>query len=102
MPTSGILRVRTRSEDLEVSFSLEKYSGRSCGARSLTVAKRHQPVDIDYVIFSKYYEDVRAEMLKANYSAISKNVDMAKQAEQMGFTAQECAAVIIRNRHKKR
>ena len=49
------------------------------------MAKR-QPVDLDYIAFSKYYEDVRAEMLKANYSAIAKDVGMAKQAEQMGLT----------------
>jgi hypothetical protein len=30
------------------------------------VAKRHQPVDTDYILSSKYYEDVRAEMLKAS------------------------------------
>jgi len=41
--------------------------GRCSGARSLRVAKRHQPVDIDYVLSSKYYEDVRAEMLKSSY-----------------------------------
>jgi hypothetical protein len=62
------------------------------------VAKRHQPADVDYLLSSKYYEGVRAEMLKANYLATSKDVDMAKQAEQMGLTAQECATVIIRNR----
>ena len=65
------------------------------------MAKR-QPVDTDYLLSSKYYEDVRAEMLKASYLAISKDADMSKQAEQMGLTAQECATVIIRNRHKKR
>ena len=57
------------------------------------MAKRHQPVDVDYVIFSKYYEDVQAEMMKTSYHAVSKNVDMAKQAEQMGLTAQECATL---------
>jgi hypothetical protein len=41
-------------------------------------------------------------MLKANYSAITKDVDMAKQAEQMELTAQECATVIIRNRNKRK
>ena len=66
------------------------------------MAKRPQTVDVDYVAFSKYYEDVRAEMLRANYSAISKDVDMAKQAEQMSFTAQECASVIIRNRGRRK
>ena len=66
------------------------------------MAKRPQTVDVDYVAFSKYYEDVRAEMLRANYSAISKDVDMAKQAEPMGLTAQECAALIIRNRSKRK
>jgi hypothetical protein len=79
----------------------KKSHGRCCGARSLRVAKR-QPVDLDYIAFSKYYEDVRAEMLKANYSAITKDVGMAKQAEQMGLTAQECATVIIRNRNKRK
>ena len=44
------------------------------------MAKRHQPVDTDYLLSSKYYEDVRAEMLKASYLATSKDVDMAKQA----------------------
>ena len=57
------------------------------------MAKRHQPVDTDYLLSSKYYEDVRAEMLKATSS--SKDVDMAKQAEQTGLTAQECATLII-------
>ena len=67
------------------------------------MAKRHQPVDIDYVLSSKYYEDVRAEMLKASYLlAASKDVDMAKQVEPMGLTAQECAALIIRNRRKRK
>jgi hypothetical protein len=66
------------------------------------VAKRHQPVDMDYVLSSKYYEDVRAEMMKVSYLAISKDVDMAKQAERMGLTAQECATVIIRNRSKRK
>jgi hypothetical protein len=63
------------------------------------VAKR-QPIDMDYALSSKYYEGVRAEMLKASYLATPKDADMAKQAEQMGFTAQECATVIIRNRSK--
>jgi hypothetical protein len=49
------------------------------------VAKR-KLVDVDYVIFSKYYEDVRAEMMKTRYLAVSKDVDMAKQAEPMGLT----------------
>jgi hypothetical protein len=65
------------------------------------MAKR-QPVDTDYVVFSKYYEDVRAEMMKTNYYATSNDVDMSKQAEQMGLTAQECATVIIRNRNKRK
>jgi len=30
-------------------------------------------------------------MPKASYLATSKDVDMAKQAEQTGLTAQECA-----------
>jgi hypothetical protein len=55
---------------------------------------------VDYVLSSQYYKDVQAEMLKENYSAVSKDVDMAKQAEPMGLTAQECAALIIRNRSK--
>ena len=59
------------------------------------MAKRHQPVDTDYLLSSKYYEDVRAEMPKASYLATSKDVDMAKQAEQTGLTAQECATLII-------
>jgi hypothetical protein len=29
-------------------------------------------------------------------------VDMAKQAEPMGLTAQECANLIIRNRNKRK
>jgi hypothetical protein len=41
-------------------------------------------------------------MLKASYLAISKDGDMANQAEQMGLTAQECAALIIRNRNKRK
>jgi hypothetical protein len=40
-------------------------------------------------------------MMKTSYHAVSKNVDMAKQAEQMGLTAQECATLIIRNRNKR-
>jgi hypothetical protein len=63
------------------------------------VTKRGR-VDVDYVLSSQYYKDVQAEMLKAGYSAISKDIDMAKQAEPMGLTAQECAALIIRNRSK--
>ena len=65
------------------------------------MAKR-QPVDTDYVAFGKYYEDVREEMQRTSYSATSKDVDMSKQAEQMGLTAQECAALIIRNRNKRK
>jgi hypothetical protein len=75
--------------------------GRCCGVRRLRVAKR-QPVDTDYATFSKYFKDVGLEMEKIHYSLTSKDVDMAKQAEQMGFTAQECATVIIRNRHKRK
>lgn len=60
--------------------------------------KKQDCVDVDYVLSSKYYKDVQVEMLKANYSAVSKDVDMAKQAEPMGLTAQECATLIIRNR----
>ena len=39
-------------------------------------------------------------MMKGSYLAASKDVDMAKQAEPMGLTAQECASLIIRNRNK--
>jgi hypothetical protein len=63
------------------------------------MAKRQQ-VDFDYYLSSKYYEEVREEMFKANYYAHPKDIDMAKQAEPMGLTAQECAALIIRNRNK--
>jgi hypothetical protein len=66
------------------------------------VAKRHQPVDFDYYLSSKYYEEVRVEMMKVNYLAISKDMDTAKQAEPMGLTARECAALIIRNRNKRK
>jgi hypothetical protein len=41
-------------------------------------------------------------MPKASYLAISKDVDMAKQAEAMGLTAPVCAALIIRNRSKRK
>jgi hypothetical protein len=41
-------------------------------------------------------------MEKASCLVTSKDVTMAKQAEQMGLTAQECAALIIRNRNKRR
>jgi hypothetical protein len=64
------------------------------------VAKRYKPVDTDYAVSSKFFADVGAEMAKVSYSATSKDVDTAKQAEQMGFTAQECATLIIRNRNK--
>jgi hypothetical protein len=67
----------------------------------LRVAKR-QPVDFDYYLSSKYYADVRAEMMNTNYLATAKDADMAKQAEPMGLTAQECAALIIRNRNKRK
>lgn len=43
-------------------------------------------VDVDYVLSSQHYKDVQAEMLKAGYSAVSKDVDMAKQAEPMGLS----------------
>lgn len=66
------------------------------------MAKRNQSVDLDYYLSSRYYEDVRSEMIKSNYLAISKDIDMAKQAEPMGLTAQECAALIIRNRDKRK
>jgi hypothetical protein len=66
------------------------------------VAKRQQLGDIDYRLSSKYYEGVRTEMIKAGYSAIPKDADMSKQAEPMGLTAQECATLIIRNRHKRK
>jgi hypothetical protein len=48
------------------------------------------------------YKDVQTEMLKVNYSTAPKDVDLAKQAEPMGLTAQECAALIIRNRSKRK
>jgi hypothetical protein len=41
-------------------------------------------------------------MQRTSYSATSKDVDMSKLAEQMGLTAQECAALIIRNRNKRK
>lgn len=41
-------------------------------------------------------------MMKTNYSAISKDVDVSKQAEQIGLTALECAALIIRNRNRRK
>jgi lipoate synthase len=63
---------------------------------------KRQPVDSDYVVFSQFLEDVRAEMRKIKYSTTSKDVALIKQAEQMGFTAQECATVIIRNRNKRK
>jgi hypothetical protein len=59
-----------------------------------------QRVDVDYVIFSKYYKEVRAEMLKDHYFTAPKDVALAKQAEPMGLTAQECASLTIRNRSK--
>jgi hypothetical protein len=61
---------------------------------------KRQPVDTDYVVFSPFMDDVRAEMRKIKYSTTSKDVALIKQAEQMGLTAQECATVIIRNRKK--
>jgi hypothetical protein len=64
------------------------------------MARRHPPIDMDYVLSSKYYDDVRAEMQKVSYLTAPKDVEVAKQAEQMGFTASECATVIIRNRRK--
>ncbi len=45
------------------------------------MAKQHQPVDVDYVLSSKYYGEVRAKMLKGGYLASSKDADMSKQAE---------------------
>jgi hypothetical protein len=66
------------------------------------VVKRHQPVDTDYVVFSQFLKDVGTEMGKVSYLITSKDVAMAKQAEQMGLTAQECATVIIRNRNKRK
>jgi len=39
MPTSGILRVRTRFEDLEVSFSFEDYSRHLPKLRNIIVVK---------------------------------------------------------------
>lgn len=64
------------------------------------MAKRRPPGGLDYFLSSKYYEDVRAEMMNAHYYANPKDMDMAKQAEPMGLTAQECACLIIRNRNK--
>jgi len=66
------------------------------------MAKRHQPADTDYAVFSKFVKDVGAEMDKVSYATTSKDVAMAKQAEQMGMTAQECATLIIRNRNKRK
>ena len=66
------------------------------------MAKRHQPVDTDYLLSSKYYEDVRAEMLKASYLATSKDVDMAKQAEQTGLTRAGVRHLDYRNRGKRK
>jgi len=51
------------------------------------VAKRHKPVDTDYAVFSKFLKDVGAEMEKASCLVTSKDVDMTKQAEQMGLLA---------------
>jgi hypothetical protein len=65
------------------------------------MAKR-QPVDTDYAVFSPFMKDVGAEMEKIMYSTTSKDVAFTKQAEQMGMTAQECAALIIRNRNKRK
>jgi len=66
------------------------------------MARCRQPVDTDYAVFSPFLRDVEAEMGKIMYSTISKDVAFAKQAEQMGMTAQECAAWIIRNRNKRK
>ena len=66
------------------------------------MAKRHKPLDLDYYLSSTYYEDVRAEMMKAGCLTVSKDADTAKQAEPMGLTAQECAALIIRNRSTRK
>ena len=66
------------------------------------MVKHHQSVDTDYVVFSKFFKEVDAEMDKVSYLATSKDAAMAKQAEQMGLTAQECAALIIRNRNKRK
>jgi hypothetical protein len=63
---------------------------------------KRQPVDTDYAIFSEFFKEVGTEMAKASYSTTSKDVAFAKQAEQMGLTAQECATVIIRNRNKRK
>ena len=49
------------------------------------MAKQHQPVDVDYVLSSKYYGEVRAKMLKGSYLASSKDADMSKQAEPIGL-----------------
>lgn len=63
---------------------------------------KRQPVDSDYVVFSTFLKEVGAEIGKISYDITSKDVAMIKQAEQMGFTAQECATVIIRNRKKRK
>jgi hypothetical protein len=61
---------------------------------------KRQPVDADYVVFSPFLKAVGAEM--DIYSLTSKDVALVKQAEQIGLTAQECANLIIRNRHKRK
>jgi hypothetical protein len=62
---------------------------------------KRQPVDTDYVVYSKFLKEVGAEMWKTNHGTNAKDVNWIKQAEQMGLTAQECATVIIRNRKKR-
>lgn len=63
---------------------------------------KRQPVDTDYVVYSPFLKDVGAQMGKTLYIITSNDVALIKQAEQMGQTAQECANLIIRNRHKRK
>jgi hypothetical protein len=50
---------------------------------------KRQPVDTDYVVFSKFLKEVGAETGKIMYSTTSKDVVLVKQAEQIGLIAQE-------------
>jgi hypothetical protein len=61
---------------------------------------KREPVDTDYAVFSPFMKEVGAEM--GIYSTTTKDVALIKQAEQIGLTAQECANLIIRNRHKRK
>ena len=45
------------------------------------VAKRHQPVDTDYAIFSKFFKEVGTEMAKVSYSTTSKDVAMTGRTD---------------------